>query len=84
MIWKIVCRFAMPAIITLLLSGCSVIDKLNLGATGTPYDPSKIYLQNERITIDNREYRSRFVCLDGPLMCNQFGLSWNCVCTDGL
>jgi len=71
---------AFLAAVTLLTSGCSVLDNINLGSTGMRYNPTKVYLKDEFVTIRKREDMDRFVCLSGPLQCDGFGQVWDCSC----
>lgn len=64
-----------------LLAGCTFLDELELGGSGSHYDPTKIYLKNEYFRVDRRRDLNRFVCLSGPLECQAWGSqTWDCHC----
>jgi hypothetical protein len=77
---KIRHRTVVVTVITLLTSGCATLEDLALGSTAMRYDPTKVYLQNEFVTVSRTEDMDRFVCLSGPLQCDGFGLMWDCAC----
>ena len=54
MIRKIVHRLGAPVVCVLMMSGCSVLDNIELSGNGAVYDPNKIYLRNEFFTVRNR------------------------------
>ena len=81
MIRKIVHRLGAPVVCVLMMSGCSVLDNIELSGNGAVYDPNKIYLRNEFFTVRNRRDMDRFVCVSGPLVCERYGMTWDCVCS---
>lgn len=77
---KPVCRFSITAACLIYLSGCSVLDQIELGGSPRAYDPSKVYLKDEFVTLKRHEDVDRYVCLSGPLQCDGFGQIWDCSC----
>ena len=70
--------FASIAIVP-LVTGCAFLDGIADGQSSS-YDPSRIYLgNNERVSVA-RSSLDRYGCLSGPLLCEQWGRSLECVC----
>lgn len=67
------------ALLAVLLSGCSILDSIDLGGART-LDPTKVYLGNEILRLDRYDDLDRYVCLDGILVCQSWGLMWECRC----
>ena len=61
------------------LSGCSFLDQLTLGAAAPSLDPNKIYLGSSRVMATSREVE-RYACLNGPVLCDQYGVNFACRC----
>lgn len=61
-----------------LLSGCSVLDNINLGEQ--TLDPNRIYLGRDVVRPGPRDDRSRYACMGGALLCELAGTSWECRC----
>lgn len=75
------CRSFVSATSLLIFAGCSVLDNFELGSTRT-FDPTKVYLKDEYITVARHDDMDRYVCLSGPLRCAGFGQLWDCSCFD--
>jgi len=73
-------RFVMPVTALVLLSGCSIFDEFEFGGSTMAYDPTKVYLKDEFVTLKRHEDMDRYVCLSGPLQCDGFGQIWDCSC----
>ena len=76
-------RFLPPIALPIFISGCSVLDQLELGSTRT-YDPTKVYLKDEDFTLRKHDDMDRYVCLSGPLRCDGFGQTWDCFRSNGV
>jgi hypothetical protein len=72
---------AIPIATLPLLMGCSVLDDLTAssGSRVRSYDPTRIYLDSEYVKIGHRD-ADRYVCLSGPLQCQDWGNDLECYC----
>ena len=60
------------------VGGCSFLDQLELN--GPPkLDPNKIYLGTSIIDVSRHDL-DRYACVNGPVMCRQFGVTYECSC----
>lgn len=74
-------RRLLPLIaLSILTSACSVLDGIEFGSGRQTWDPTKVYLKDEFVTLDKRNDMDRYVCLSGPLQCEGFGQVWDCSC----
>lgn len=61
-----------------LLSACSVLDQIALSG-GSTLDPNRIYLGTSRIMLGAKDM-DQYACVDGPLLCDKLGTSYECRC----
>ena len=67
------------ALLLLPLSGCSFLDQLDFNEPQYR-DPTKIYLERERVNL-SRDELDRFACASGaPLYCENTVSTWDCRC----
>ena len=59
-------------------SGCSVLDQISFNSPPR-LDPTRIYLGTSRITVGARDVK-HYACVNGPLLCESFGISYDCRC----
>jgi len=65
-----------------LFARCSFLE--SMPGSGSPgptyaYDPTKTYLDSQHITVRRRDV-DRYVCLTGPLQCQDWGNDLECTC----
>ena len=73
------CRCIAAVSILATLGACTWLDELTLDRPRT-WDPTKVYLKDEYVTLRKHDDMDRYVCLSGPLQCQGFGLTWDCSC----
>jgi hypothetical protein len=56
-----------------------MLDSIDLGGSRT-LDPTKVYLGNEHLRLGRYDDRDRYACLEGILVCESWGLMWECSC----
>jgi hypothetical protein len=62
-----------------LLCGCTVLDTVELNAPSR-LDPNRVYLGSSRVTNLGPTEMGRYACVDGPLICDQRGIGFDCRC----
>ena len=66
-------------LVVLALSSCSVLDQIQLNEQAR-IDPTKIYLDFERVRATKKKM-DRYACRSGaPLYCERFNSYWDCRC----
>jgi hypothetical protein len=72
-------RITLVVVLALASGACSFLDQLQL--YGPPrLDPNKVYLNRaDFVRVGPRETQ-RFACVNGPLICNQRGIEFECSC----
>jgi hypothetical protein len=70
---------AVGLVAMLLLSGCSFLDSIAAGPSGTGTAPSKIYLGSSTLLIPTKQV-DHYACIDRPMVCEQFGTQMRCRC----
>jgi hypothetical protein len=80
-IQKTIRGVSLPAMLGMLLSGCSYIENVILSSNGPTMDPTKIYMTNDYFSVSRQSDLDKYVCLSGPLQCQAFGASLDCVCS---
>ena len=61
-----------------MTSACSFLDELAV-SNGYQLDPNKIYLGTATLELRARDL-DRYACVNGPLLCEQHGVSFDCSC----
>jgi hypothetical protein len=61
-----------------VLCGCSLLEQLSVNAAPS-LDPNKVYLGRSHVVATSYEV-GRYACLNGPVLCNQSGVSFDCRC----
>jgi hypothetical protein len=65
-------------VLALSVSGCSFLDQINFGAPSS--SSNKIYLRQGEIAEVRPRQDHRYACVDGPLLCLQRGITFECRC----
>lgn len=62
-----------------LISGCSFFDQIAINGS-EQLDPNKVYLGSSRVTNLRASETGRYACVNGPMMCTQRGVGFDCSC----
>ena len=71
-------RSSVLGVLALFVSGCSFLDQINFGAPSS--SSNNIYLRQGEIAEVGPRVDHRYACLAGPLLCVQYGVTFECRC----
>jgi hypothetical protein len=71
-------RSSVLGVLALFVSGCSFLDQVNFGAPSL--SSNNIYLRQGEIAEVGPRENHRYACVNGPLLCVQRGITFECRC----
>lgn len=75
---EVVLRSSVLGVLALFVSGCSFLDQVNFGAPSL--SANNIYLRQGEIAEVGMRENNRYACVNGPLLCVQRGIKFECRC----
>ena len=72
-------RIAFVIALSFVTGACSLLDQLEINGPAR-LDPNRVYLNRADIVRVGPRETNRFACINGPLICNQRGVDFECSC----
>lgn len=67
-------------LMSLVFGGCDVMEGFTLSSGPQYYDPERIYIDGEFVSVQNYSEVRKLACINGPVFCKSFGMQWDCSC----
>lgn len=74
----VILRSSVLGVLALFVSGCGFLDRINFGAPSL--SSNNIYLRQGEIAEVKPREDHRYACVEGPLLCVQYGATFECRC----